>query len=99
MLSGIKEIVIIIVVLVGLFMLPRLLRRGSVSRTDHGNPTAINDSNRGVLRLAWLCSLLWVALAAVFLNPFAGNVLLFCGVGVLPVGLGWGIRWVVLGFK
>ena len=97
MLSGIKEIVIVVCVLVGLFMLPRFIRRGGPKpASGQSQPTR---KNQGLMRLAVLFSGLWVAIAAVLLNPLSGQMLPFLGAGVLPVALGWGVRWVVLGFK
>ncbi|VGO12692.1 hypothetical protein PDESU_01246 [Pontiella desulfatans] len=98
MLSGIKEIVIIACVLAGLFVLPRMMRRRDVARGGEKRHAPVRR-NRGLLRLGLLLSVLWVALAFVLLNPLSGNLLPFLGAGVLPVGLGWGIRWVVLGFR
>ena len=97
MLSGIKEIVIVVCVLVGLFFLPRFFRSGGQKAESSQNKQVWE--NQGVLRIAVLLSSLWVAIAAIFLNPLSGHMLPFLGAGVLPVALGWGIRWVVLGFK
>jgi preprotein translocase subunit SecG len=100
MLSGIKEIVVVVLVLMGLFLLPRILRSSGASASRAaGGASGSGGTRSGMLRLAVLLSLLWVALAAVLLNPFSGSPLPFLGAGVVPVALGWGIRWVVLGFK
>lgn len=98
MLSGIREIIIIGCVLIGLFLLPRLLRvrKGSA---DAGPMGAAKKSNDGIMRLALLLTGLWIALALILLTPLEGGLLPFFAAGVLPVALGWGIRWVVLGFK
>jgi hypothetical protein len=97
MLSGIKEIVIVVCVLVGLFILPRFIRYGGQKAESSQNKPV--RKNQGVLRIAVLLSSLWVAIAAILLNPLSGHMLPFLGAGVLPVALGWGIRWVVLGCK
>lgn len=97
MLSGIKEIVIVVCVLVGLFMLPRFIRRGG-QKAESGQSRP-SRKNQGLMRLAILFSGFWVAIAAVLLNPLSGQMLPFLGAGVLPVALGWGVRWVVLGFR
>lgn len=98
MLSGIKEIIIIILVLAGLFILPRMLRRGAAGKTDDATRSS-TPKGRGWMRLFLFLSLFWLALAAFLFNPFRDGLTMYLGIGILPVGLGWGIRWVVLGFK
>ena len=99
MLSGIKEIVIIVLVLLALFLIPRFLRRGGAPESRSSGSGAGMPKNRGLFRLGILLSVLWIALAFVLLNPMQGNAVPFLGAGVLPVGLAWGVRWVVLGFR
>ena len=95
--SGLQEILILVLIIVGLWTLPRLLQRGKAGGGD--SSPAPSGPLRGRTRLAILASGLWPAGAAVLLKPWHGNLLLFLVVGLLPVGLGWGIAWVVLGFK
>ena len=99
MLSGVKEILIIALVLLGLFLIPRLMRKGGAAerRRPVAKPTARRDS--GLIRLAVLFSGVWLALAFILLNPLNGAAAAFLGAGVLPVAAGWGLRWVWLGFK
>ncbi len=99
MLSGIKEIVLVVMVLVALFMIPRFIRSGKAPEASSKSSGSGDRNQAGMLRLAVLLSVLWIALAMVLLNPIKGELLPFMGAGVLPVGLAWGIRWVVLGFK
>jgi hypothetical protein len=98
MLSGLREILVVAAVLLALFLVPRLVRskRGSAAApaADGGNA-----NGNGLVRLALLLSALWVSVSFVLLNPTAGSWVPFFGVGVLPVALGWGIRWVALGFR
>jgi hypothetical protein len=99
MLSGIKEVVIVVCVLVGLFMLPRFIRLGGSKSASGEGQKQPGRKIQGLMRIAILFSVLWVVGAAVLLNPSSGRILPFLGGGVLPVAMGWGIRWVVLGFK
>jgi len=99
MLSGLKEVVIVALVLLALFLIPRFIRTG---KAPGSKPTHLEASGRkhtGMLRLGILLSVLWIALAWILLNPQEGGAMLFLGAGVLPVGLAWGVRWVVLGFR
>jgi len=54
-------------------------------------------SGRG--RLAILASVIWLVATALWLQPWAGNQTLFVGIGAAPVVVGWGVWWVVSGFK
>ncbi len=99
MLSGIKEIVLVVMVLVALFMIPRFIRSGNAPAPSSKSSGSGDQNKTGMLRLAVLLSVLWIALAMILLNPIKGELLPFMGAGVLPVALAWGIRWVVLGFK
>jgi hypothetical protein len=95
--SGLQEILIIVLVIVVLFTLPRMLQRGQGGK---GNPPSQSEKPmRGRTRLAILTSGLWLAVAAVLLKPWHGEIVLFLVIGLLPVGLGWAIAWVVRGYK
>lgn len=100
MLSGLKEIIIILSVLAGLFIIPRIIRMKSGDQgTTSKKPPQASRKDSGFKRLAILLTGLWVVLAFVFLRPLSGNVMPFLAAGVLPMVVAWGIRWVVLGFK
>ena len=100
MFTGVKEILVIVAVLLGLFLVPRLL--GSRSKASSSSPIPSSNgkqSKTGMMRLALFISMLWIGVALVLLNPLSGNWMPFLAGGVFPVALAWGIRWVVLGFK
>lgn len=99
MLSGFKEVVIIALVLLALFLIPRFIRTGKAAGSNPIQPEGSGRKNTGMLRLGILLSLLWIALALILLNPVERGTLPFLGAGVFPVGLAWGLRWVVLGFR
>lgn len=101
MFSGIKEIIMVGCVLAGLFIIPRLLRRGDQdSKKIASNASSQKTSaQRGRMRLVILLSVAWIIGAALLLNPLKESVVPFLLIGVFPVLLGWGIRWVVQGFS
>ncbi|MCF8144146.1 MAG: hypothetical protein K9N21_09525 [Deltaproteobacteria bacterium] len=94
--SGITEILLIVAILLGIFMLPRLMSRkpDQVSQERHGSPPL-----SGRMRFAILASLLWPVLAAFFLKPWNSHWIVFLYIAVGPVALIWGIYWVFSGFR
>ena len=94
--SGLMEILLIIALILGIFMLPRLLNRqqkNEIQRTDQGPDLS------GWKRLAILASFLWPALLALYLKPWNSHWHIFFYVAVGPVVLAWGISWVFWGFR
>jgi hypothetical protein len=94
--SGIQEILLIVLVVVGLFFLPRL-----VNRRSEPEPARVRSAKKlgGAVRLALLASGLWAAVACLWLRPWQGDVLPFVLLGLGPVAVGWGLVWVALGFR
>ena len=94
--SGVMEILLIVAIVLGIFMLPRLMAKkpeGDFQPRDQGFRFT------GRMRFAMVASLLWPAIAAFFLEPWEGDWPLFFYVAVGPVALLWGIYWVLSGFK
>lgn len=92
--SGLQEILVIILVIVFILFLPRITGRGT---TKTSNKTLQTLSGR--LRLAVVASVLWLLLWATYFKPWRGEILAFTLVGLCPVILGWGTLWVIDGFK
>ena len=94
--SGITEILLIVAIILGMFMLPRLLAR----KPDDSLQTRVRPAGiTGPVRVAVLLSLFWPALIALFVEPWNGRWPLFFYLAAGPVVLLWGIWWVVSGFR
>ena len=94
--SGLTEILLIVAIILGIFMLPRLLK------SQPENQIQRSDQNRrltGWKRLAILASILWPAFFALYLKPWNSPWQIFFYMGICPVIAGWGIFWVFSGFK
>ena len=94
--SGVMEILLIVAIILGIFMLPRLMTRkpeGDLQLSDQGYRLT------GRMRFAIVASLLWPAIVAFFLEPWEGHWPLFFYVAAGPVALLWGIYWVLSGFR
>lgn len=94
--SGILEILLIVAIILGILMLPRLTGKKSdqpFQRLAHGFRFT------GWIRIAILASLFWLALTGFYLKPWDIHWVPFLYMGVGPVALIWGIYWVSSGFR
>ncbi|MEA2102194.1 MAG: hypothetical protein U9P80_06425 [Thermodesulfobacteriota bacterium] len=91
--SGIQEILLILVIIIAIIVLPR-----SSGKRPPKRPLirAIHISGR--IRLAIMLSLACPIVAAFIIRPWDSNVLAFIAYGLGPVVLGWAIGWVCAGF-
>lgn len=92
---SIQEILIIVLLFVLIIFLPRRMRRGGSEKKSGGIVKALS----GKVRLGMLVSAVWLLAWTIYFRPWSGELLGFALVGLSPVILGWGIRWVVNGFK
>ncbi len=92
--SGFMEILLIVVIVIGIFMLPRL-----INRKPESEPLDRGLRFSGWMRTAILASLLWLAILALFLKPWNNHWHIFFYGAVGPVALAWGIFWVFTGFR
>jgi hypothetical protein len=90
------QILLIIVIALGIFVLPRMLARNPEKGAQQ---PGLRLTMSGRMRLAIIASLIWPALVALYLKPWSGQLDVFLYVAVGPVALIWGIFWVFVGFK
>ncbi|MFZ0613393.1 MAG: hypothetical protein WAM73_14235 [Desulfobacterales bacterium] len=98
MFSGLQEILLILLIGLAIFFLPRLAARRQA-------PVANSQVNRrprprlsGPLRTAILASLVWLFLTAVHFEPWQRDLSPYLYTGAAPVALFWGVLWIVAGF-
>ena len=96
--SGLTEILLILLIVVVLFFLPRMVSRPA-SPVRKVPPQPLMKKISGRWRLAILASVIWLVATALWLKPWTGNQTLFVGVGAAPVIVGWGLVWVMAGFR
>ena len=97
--SGIQEILVLIVIILGIFFLPRIINRGSKSVASPSRTLPQIGALSGRFRLAVVLSILWPAAAALYFEPWHRNISTFIVCGIGPVVLLWGAFWVLSGFK
>ncbi len=93
--SGIQEILLIVLIIVVVWFLPRLGRRGG----EEARGPSAGTSLSGRVRLGILISAIWIGAAAAVLTPWRGGALVFGLIGLGPVALAWGSAWVARGFR
>ena len=97
MFSGIQEILIIVLIVLGLFLVPRMMPpRPAVQRPLVRWP-GLRIS--WPLRLAMVLSILWPVAWALYLRPWRQEALPFALIGIGPVAIGWSLKWVIDGIK
>ncbi|MCK8601678.1 hypothetical protein [Desulfoferrobacter suflitae] len=92
--SGIQEILVVLVIILILFYLPKRAANGQQQRSS-----GLSRALSGKVRLALVICFVWIACMALFLPPWQGKFFPFVYLGLGPVALGWGVYWVVLGFR
>lgn len=92
--SGIQEILVVLVVILILFYLPQRTGGNRTQKTG-----GLSGALSGKVRLALLISFVWLACTAYFLPPWEERIFPFLYLGIGPIVLGWGISWVFFGFR
>ena len=96
MFSGIQEILVLIIIVLGILFLPRILNRGGEKPSGQVKPAVVLT---GQMRLGVAVSVLWPLLIAAFMQPWKQGLFPYLHIGLGPVILFWLAFWVVTGFK
>ncbi len=96
MFSGIQEILVLVIIVLGILFLPRILNRGQERQTVAAKPLVVLT---GRMRLAIAASVLWPALIAAFIQPWKQDLFPYLYLGLGPVAVVWVVYWVLTGFK
>jgi hypothetical protein len=98
-LSGLSEILLILLIVVVLFFLPRMVSRSAPPPVRRPPRQPFMKKITGRWRLAILVSVVWLAAAALWFKPWMGSPTQFVVIGAAPVVVGWGLVWVMAGFR
>ena len=96
MFSGIQEILVLVIIILGILFLPRILNRGAERRPAAPRPAVAIS---GKMRLALSATVLWPAVMAAVLQPWNKDLFLYLYIGLGPVAFIWMIYWVLTGFR
>jgi hypothetical protein len=97
MFSGMQEILVIVLIFLGIFLLPRMVRPRPASRKVVLVRPALTLS--WPLRLALVLSILWPVACALYFRPWQQNAIRFTTLGIGPVAVGWSLKWILAGMK
>jgi hypothetical protein len=97
MFSGIQEILLIMLIILGIIIIPRMMK----PRPDPPKIVFQRSSLRlsWTLRLAIVLSILWPAAWAFYFRPWKQDLSSFVALGLGPVVIGWSLKWVLAGMK
>ena len=96
MFSGIQEILVLLIIVLGILFLPRILNRGQERQAVAAKPLVVLT---GRMRLAIAASVLWPALIAAFMQPWKQDLFPYLYLGLGPVAVVWVVYWVLTGFR
>lgn len=97
MFSGIQEILLIALIVLGILIVPRMIKpRPNAPKIVRHRP--VRKLSWG-LRLAVVLSILWPAMCALYLRPWQQDMIAFAVMGIGPVAIGWSLKWVLAGIK
>ena len=97
MFSGIQELLLIVLIVLGIFLVPRMIKPLPAPRKAVLRRPAFKFT--WTLRLAIILSFLWPAACALYVKPWQQNVIPFVTLGLGPVVVGWSLMWVLAGMK
>ena len=96
MFSGLQEIMVLVIIILAIFFLPRILSRGQDKQAPPSEPGIVLS---GKMRLAIAATALWPAVVAVFMQPWRDNLPRYLYIGAGPVAIIWIAYWVFSGFR
>ena len=96
MFSGIQEILVLVIIVLGILILPRILNRGGEKQSAETQPIVVLS---GRMRLAVAASAIWPVLIAAFMQPWKQDLFPYLYLGLGPVAVIWALYWVYTGFR
>lgn len=96
--TGISEVLVLILLIACILILPRMLK-GVPAKKGMGSPIKIKHLNPSK-RLSIFASILYPVIVGLILTPWEnGSYIAYLTYGVLPVLIVWGLVWILAGKK
>lgn len=97
--AGINEILVLILIITGIIILPRVFRPQQTAGKK-SIPLVQNLKRMSVkIRIAICLSLIYPFAAALYLKPWESGLNFFLLTGFLPVIIIWSVIWIISGIK
>lgn len=97
MFSGIQEVLLIVLIVLGIFLVPRMVKPRQLPQKVVLRRPYLRFS--WTFRLAIVMSIFWPLACAVYFKPWQQAVIPFTMIGIGPVVVGWSVNWVIAGMK
>ena len=99
MFAGIQEILLLVIIILAIFILPRVLSRGKGNETTEPSISRMMSLISGPMRLALVASIVWPLAVAAYLEPWKSGLFPYLYIGFGPVLFGWSVRWIIIGYR
>jgi len=96
-LASITEILTLVVIIIGILILPKMFRK-NVDTPSKKRLSTIHSLSVPV-RLGITLSILIPTISAIIYQPWKDSPVLFVLTGIIPLIAGWGLYWMLAGFK
>ncbi len=93
--TGIQEILVLVLIVLAVFFIPRITAR----KSNHSSSVSQKSALSGKMRLAIMGTVVWPLACAVWLKPWNANYLPFLIIVFSPLVVFWGGWWVLAGFQ
>ncbi len=94
--TGISEILILVLLIVGILILPRIFKGDPEKKTFSADKLKTFSIK---LRLSIVLTLIFPIAMALYLKPWNRNLISYFSYGIIPVALIWSMVWILAGKK
>ncbi|WP_300462782.1 hypothetical protein [Desulfobacula sp.] len=95
--TGISEILVLVLLITCIVILPRMLKGDPVKKGS--SPKKILHKFTAKTRLAIILTLVYPLAAALYLKPWDDHLMRYISYGMIPVFLAWAVAWILAGKK
>jgi len=95
-LTGISEILILILLITCILILPRLFKGEPDKKVP---PSKKIKALPAKLRVSIVLTLVYPMIMALYFKPWENNLIIFLSYGIIPVFLFWALVWIIAGKK
>ena len=94
--TGISEILILVLLIACILILPRLFKGEPAKKTSSAK---ILKKLPAKIRFSIVLSLIYPMVVALYLKPWNENLIPYICYGIIPVFLAWAVVWIIAGQK